>query len=141
MVSSPASIVSPADVDGTIGGRARRIARLVGTKILAAIFVLWGTVTVTFVVLSVLPGDRATILLNVQSGLSIPRSAAEPRPSTASTASTGRCWSSTSTTSATWFAATSDSPTSRGVPSRRSSASRSGRRSSWPSPPWSSPGS
>lgn len=80
VVSSPASIVSPADVDGTIGGRARRLARLVGTKILAAIFVLWGTVTVTFVVLSVLPGDRATILLNVQSGLSIPRSAAELAP-------------------------------------------------------------
>lgn len=80
VVSSPSPIVSPAVAGGTVGGRARRVARFFGTKILSALFVLWGTVTVTFVVLSVLPGDRATILLNVQTGLSIPRSAAELAP-------------------------------------------------------------
>ncbi len=79
-VTSTLPVVSPPTVDDTTGTRTARLARLFGRRVASAVFVLWGTVTVTFVVLSVLPGDRATILLNVRSGLSIPRSAAELAP-------------------------------------------------------------
>lgn len=58
-------------------GRTRGTAIAVLRRLGAAVFVLWGTVTVTWIVLSVLPGDRATIVLNVQSGQTTVRSAAE----------------------------------------------------------------
>ncbi|SHF69467.1 peptide/nickel transport system permease protein [Jatrophihabitans endophyticus] len=66
--------------DAPVGRSGRLGVRLVASKLASAVFVLWGTVTVTFVVLAVLPGDRATILLNVRSGQQIPRSAAELAP-------------------------------------------------------------
>lgn len=56
------------------------LLRRVSLRILAALFVLWGTTTVTFLVLSVLPGDRATILLNITSGQAIERTPAELAP-------------------------------------------------------------
>ena len=49
-------------------------------RLAAAIFVLWGAVTVTFIALSVLPGDRATIILNITSGQAIARTPAELAP-------------------------------------------------------------
>ncbi|SNB70918.1 peptide/nickel transport system permease protein [Arboricoccus pini] len=54
----------------------RRILRRLG----ATLFVLWGTVTITFLVLSILPGDRATILLNIRSGQAIERTPEELAP-------------------------------------------------------------
>lgn len=53
------------------------VLRVIGRKLLSALFVLWGAFTVTFIVLTVLPGDRATIVLNVQSGLTTVRTGDE----------------------------------------------------------------
>jgi peptide/nickel transport system permease protein len=60
-----------------VPSRARASLFHVGRRFGSALFVLWGTITVTYVVLSILPGDRATIVLNVQSGQTTVRSAAE----------------------------------------------------------------
>lgn len=62
-----------------VGGSARLLRRI-ALRIGAAVFVLWGTITVTFLVLAVLPGDRATILLNITSGQVIERTPAELAP-------------------------------------------------------------
>jgi len=58
----------------------RSLPRRIAVRFAAALFVLWGTITVTFLVLSVLPGDRATILLNITSGQVIERTPAELAP-------------------------------------------------------------
>ncbi|PKH26393.1 ABC transporter permease [Enterobacterales bacterium CwR94] len=60
-------------------GQRSRVRRVI-SRIGAALFVLWGTITVTFLVLAVLPGDRATILLNITSGQVIERTAEELAP-------------------------------------------------------------
>lgn len=73
------SVVSPARA-GDTRGRAVPLARLVARRVGSAVFVLWGTVTVTFFILSVLPGDRATILLNIRSGQVIERTPEELAP-------------------------------------------------------------
>ncbi|ADU72540.1 ABC transporter permease [Pantoea sp. At-9b] len=62
-----------------VGGSARLLRRI-ALRLGAAVFVLWGTITVTFLVLAVLPGDRATILLNITSGQVIERTPAELAP-------------------------------------------------------------
>ncbi|WP_158784072.1 ABC transporter permease [Pantoea sp. BAV 3049] len=56
------------------------LLRMLAVRIASALFVLWGTITVTFIVLSVLPGDRATILLNITSGQVIERTPQELAP-------------------------------------------------------------
>jgi peptide/nickel transport system permease protein len=56
------------------------ILRTVLLKVGSAIFVLWGAVTITFIVLAILPGDRATILLNITSGQTIARTPEELAP-------------------------------------------------------------
>lgn len=63
-----------------LGNPSRSLSRRVAVRLTAALFVLWGTITVTFLVLSVLPGDRATILLNITSGQVIERTPAELAP-------------------------------------------------------------
>jgi peptide/nickel transport system permease protein len=66
--------------DTVRGQRRRRItttARTILRRMLSAVFVLWGALTVTFLVLSALPGDRATLVLNVQSGLTTVRNGDE----------------------------------------------------------------
>lgn len=62
-----------------VSGTARLLRRIV-LRLGAALFVLWGTITVSFLVLAVLPGDRATILLNITSGQVIERTPAELAP-------------------------------------------------------------
>jgi peptide/nickel transport system permease protein len=53
-------------------GWARRpaasIAALVGRKVLGAAVVVWAAATITFLIQALLPGDRATLLLNQQTG-------------------------------------------------------------------------
>lgn len=49
-------------------------------KALGAIGVLWAAATVTFLIESLLPGDRATLLLNQESGQIVKRTAAELAP-------------------------------------------------------------
>jgi peptide/nickel transport system permease protein len=56
------------------------ILRAVLSRIGSAVFVLWGVVTITFLALAILPGDRATILLNITSGQVIERTPAELAP-------------------------------------------------------------
>mgnify|MGYP004707478689 CR=1 FL=1 len=63
-----------------VANPSRSLPRRIAVRLAAALFVLWGTITVTFLVLSVLPGDRATILLNITSGQVIERTPAEPAP-------------------------------------------------------------
>lgn len=58
----------------------RRLLRTLMLRLASALFVMWGTITVTFIVLSVLPGDRATILLNITSGQVIERTPQELAP-------------------------------------------------------------
>lgn len=80
MSSSPQN--SSADVASVAAPRSRTasLLRRISLRIASALFVLWGTITVTFLVLSVLPGDRATILLNITSGQVIERTPAELAP-------------------------------------------------------------
>lgn len=59
--------------------RLRRPAR-VAVRILSALGVLWVAATFTFFVQSVLPGDRATLIINQDTGQTIERSAAELAP-------------------------------------------------------------
>jgi peptide/nickel transport system permease protein len=47
--------------------RRKRLTRLVATRLLGALFVLWAAATFTFFVQTLLPGDRATLLLNQNS--------------------------------------------------------------------------
>ncbi|NKY33460.1 ABC transporter permease [Nocardia speluncae] len=72
--------VSEATTAPVSAARADAIVRSVAARIGSAVFVLWGTATVTFLVLSVLPGDRATILLNIRSGQTIERTSEELAP-------------------------------------------------------------
>lgn len=63
-----------------VSNPSRSITKRIAVRLAAALFVLWGTITVTFLVLSVMPGDRATILLNITSGQVIERTPAELAP-------------------------------------------------------------
>lgn len=51
-----------------------------GLRILGAIGVLWAAATFTFFVQALLPGDRATLILNLETGQNIHRSARELAP-------------------------------------------------------------
>jgi peptide/nickel transport system permease protein len=57
-----------------------RTARRVAARLLGALGVLWAAATFTFVVQSLLPGDRATMILNQQTGQNITRTAGELAP-------------------------------------------------------------
>lgn len=54
--------------------------RAVLTRVLGALGVLWAAATFTFFVQSVLPGDRATLILNQETGQTIHRTATELAP-------------------------------------------------------------
>ncbi|NCT91762.1 ABC transporter permease [Cellulomonas sp. APG4] len=63
-------------------GRARLLValrRVVG-RVVAAVLVLLGAATVVFLAQTLLPGDRATLLLNLRSGEAVERTAAELAP-------------------------------------------------------------
>ncbi|WLP92114.1 ABC transporter permease [Gordonia sp. NB41Y] len=79
MTAADVSTVKVVDAEQLPGPRVqgRRVVAVVAAKLGSAVFVLWGAITLTFVVLSVLPGDRAAIVLNIQSGQTTTRSAAE----------------------------------------------------------------
>jgi peptide/nickel transport system permease protein len=55
-------------------------ARGVAVRLLGAIGVLWAAATFTFFVQTLLPGDRATLILNQESGQTIKRTASELAP-------------------------------------------------------------
>ncbi|HEV7811661.1 MAG TPA: ABC transporter permease [Leifsonia sp.] len=55
----------------------RRILLQIGRKVVAAVVVLWGAATVAFFAQTALPGDRATVILNIRAGQAQVRTAAE----------------------------------------------------------------
>ena len=59
---------------------ARKVATTVATKVVTAGLVLLGAATVVFAVQTLLPGDRATLLLNLRTGQMIERTEAELAP-------------------------------------------------------------
>jgi peptide/nickel transport system permease protein len=60
--------------------RLRLILLTIGRKLLAAVVVLWGAATVAFFAQLALPGDRATVILNIRDGQAQLRTAAELAP-------------------------------------------------------------
>ena len=58
--TSPSSELAPS--------RGRALARKVGERAASAVVVLWGAATVAFVAQLLLPGDRATVILNIRAG-------------------------------------------------------------------------
>jgi peptide/nickel transport system permease protein len=59
---------------------ASTIALLIGRKLAGAVLVIWAAATITFLIQALLPGDRATLLLNQQTGQVQERTAAELAP-------------------------------------------------------------
>jgi peptide/nickel transport system permease protein len=57
---------------------------VIARKVAAAIVVLWGSATVAFFAQLALPGDRATVILNIRARLAPPRSSRRSTPSSAS---------------------------------------------------------
>lgn len=56
------------------------VASKIARKLLSAIFVVWAAATITFLIQTLLPGDRATLLLNQQTGQVQERTAEELAP-------------------------------------------------------------
>ncbi|MFC7401891.1 ABC transporter permease [Citricoccus sp. GCM10030269] len=57
-----------------------RVLARIGRKVAGAVFVVWAAATITFLIQVVLPGDRATLLLNQQTGQVQERTAEELAP-------------------------------------------------------------
>ncbi|MFF1876980.1 ABC transporter permease [Leifsonia sp. NPDC058230] len=55
----------------------RQVLLTIGRKVVAAVVVLWGAATVAFFAQTALPGDRATVILNIRAGQAQVRTAAE----------------------------------------------------------------
>ncbi|MGO9971514.1 MAG: ABC transporter permease [Solirubrobacteraceae bacterium] len=67
--AAPAATPGPSAARSADARRRRwRLARLVGGRLIGAIGVLWAAATFTFFVQAILPGSRATLLLNEQTG-------------------------------------------------------------------------
>lgn len=68
--SSDAAVVAgaPAPAAAARPSRLRSVARRIGGRIVSAVVVLWGAATVAFFAQQLLPGDRATVILNIRSG-------------------------------------------------------------------------
>jgi peptide/nickel transport system permease protein len=62
---SPNRTASPSSLAPS---RGRALARKVGERAASAVVVLWGAATVAFVAQLLLPGDRATVILNIRTG-------------------------------------------------------------------------
>ena len=60
--------------------RLRLVLLTIGRKLISAIVVLWGAATVAFFAQLALPGDRATVILNIRDGQAQQRTAAELAP-------------------------------------------------------------
>lgn len=71
------SAATPAAVIRTPKRPGRRTIRRYGLRIPGALGVLWAAATFTFFVQVLLPGDRATMIVNLQSGQNIERTAGE----------------------------------------------------------------
>lgn len=89
-LSGPEGLHSPGPVPSPVpestapaaGGprRAARLLRRTGIRVLSALGVIWAAATVTFFIQALLPGDRATLLLNQLTGQIQERTAGELAP-------------------------------------------------------------
>jgi peptide/nickel transport system permease protein len=74
--SSPLTETARASTPAAVTVNAARL-RLLGRKVINALIVLWGSATAAFVAQASLPGDRATVILNIRAGQAIERTPAE----------------------------------------------------------------
>jgi peptide/nickel transport system permease protein len=65
---TPTSPSKTASSSSVTPARGRVLVRKVGERAASAIVVLWGAATVAFVAQLLLPGDRATVILNIRAG-------------------------------------------------------------------------
>lgn len=79
--SSSAALLEPdATTAPELSGRpsiGRRVTGQIARKVVSALVVLWGAATVAFFAQTALPGDRATVILNIRAGQAQVRTAAE----------------------------------------------------------------
>ncbi len=75
--TSSSSAVLEGRVAATRPSRTRAVLRQVLRKVLSAVVVLWGAATVAFFAQLALPGDRATVILNIRAGQAQLRTPAE----------------------------------------------------------------
>jgi peptide/nickel transport system permease protein len=66
--SSNASASSSPSLAFRRPSRLRAVVFVIGRKVIAAVVVLWGAATVAFFAQLALPGDRATVILNIRAG-------------------------------------------------------------------------
>ncbi|NLF05179.1 MAG: ABC transporter permease [Actinomycetales bacterium] len=74
---SPTPAVAPAVAGGGGTSRALRAARSIAAKAVGGLVVLWGAATAAFAAQLALPGDRATVILNVRAGQAMKRTPEE----------------------------------------------------------------
>lgn len=79
-MTATATLVRPTAPPRLLGRKAVRVVGTLGGRLLAALLVLFGAATVVFWVQAFLPGDRATLLLNMRTGEAIERTPAELAP-------------------------------------------------------------
>jgi peptide/nickel transport system permease protein len=80
VATGPALEPVPAAVAERRRSRLRLVLLTIGRKLVSAIVVLWGAATVAFFAQLALPGDRATVILNIRDGQAQQRTAAELAP-------------------------------------------------------------
>jgi peptide/nickel transport system permease protein len=80
LLGSPPADVWQEEANAASKGRVSGIVRALLGKVGHAAFTLWATVTLLFIAQVVLPGDRATIYLNVYEGYSVTRTPEELAP-------------------------------------------------------------
>ena len=80
LTSSNRADVAAAPAIPALPRRSIRTARLVGFKVLGAALVLLGAATAAFLAQASIPGDRATVILNVRAGQAIERTPEELAP-------------------------------------------------------------
>ena len=80
VVTGPAIEPTPQAASARRASRARAVVFTIGRKLVAAIVVLWGAATVAFFAQLALPGDRATVILNLRAGQAQQRTPAELAP-------------------------------------------------------------
>ena len=80
LTSSNRADIAAAPVTPAPPRRGIRTARLIGGKVIAAALVLLGAATAAFFAQASIPGDRATVILNVRAGQAIERTPEELAP-------------------------------------------------------------
>jgi peptide/nickel transport system permease protein len=80
VITGPAIPPAPDVPSAPRASRLRLVAYTIGRKLISAVVVLWGAATVAFFAQLALPGDRATVILNIRNGQAQQRTAAELAP-------------------------------------------------------------